>query len=95
MGLGRAIQHRVIFVVDMHGCSGVWSQPGDFIHTMGNAHVYKNHVEPLTMQLERNPRPFPALKLNPDVKDIDGFQMSDFELSGYNPMSKIAMEMAV
>ena len=70
-------------------------KPGDFIHTMGNAHVYKNHVEPLTMQLERNPRPFPALKLNPDVKDIDGFQMSDFELSGYNPMSKIAMEMAV
>lgn len=70
-------------------------KPGDFIHTMGNAHVYKNHVEPLQTQLARNPRPFPVLKMNPDVKDIDGFQMSDFELVGYSPMSKIAMDMAV
>jgi dihydrofolate reductase/thymidylate synthase len=70
-------------------------KPGDFIHVMGNAHVYANHVEPLKTQLQRTPRPFPVLKLNPSVKDIDGFQMSDFELVGYNPMGKIAMEMAV
>ncbi|CAE8624453.1 unnamed protein product [Polarella glacialis] len=70
-------------------------KPGEFIHTMGNAHVYQNHVEPLMTQLERNPRPFPILKVNPDVKDIDGFKASDFELVGYNPLSKIAMEMAV
>jgi len=70
-------------------------KPGEFIHTMGNAHVYQNHVEPLQTQLERTPRPFPILKVNPDVMDIDGFQASDFELVGYNPLNKIAMDMAV
>eukprot|EP00929_Paragymnodinium_shiwhaense_P013438 TRINITY_DN121291_c0_g1_i1.p1 TRINITY_DN121291_c0_g1~~TRINITY_DN121291_c0_g1_i1.p1 ORF type:complete len:517 (+),score=120.79 TRINITY_DN121291_c0_g1_i1:52-1602(+) len=70
-------------------------KPGDFVHTLGNAHVYKNHVEPLKTQLERTPRPFPILKINPEVKDIDGFKMSDFELVGYNPQGKISMEMAV
>eukprot|EP00927_Polykrikos_kofoidii_P086971 TRINITY_DN98_c0_g1_i2.p1 TRINITY_DN98_c0_g1~~TRINITY_DN98_c0_g1_i2.p1 ORF type:complete len:488 (+),score=57.35 TRINITY_DN98_c0_g1_i2:68-1531(+) len=70
-------------------------KPGEFIHTLGNAHVYRNHVEPLETQLQRTPRPFPTLKVNPDVTDIDGFQASDFELVGYNPLGKIAMEMAV
>jgi len=70
-------------------------KPGDFVHSMGNAHVYSNHIEPLKTQLERTPRPFPTLKVNPDVKDIDGFKASDFELVGYSPHGKIAMEMAV
>jgi len=70
-------------------------KPGEFVHTLGNAHVYQNHVEPLKTQLERTPRPFPVLRINPEVKDIDGFQMSDFELIGYNPHGKIAMDMAV
>merc|ERR1719458_174918 len=70
-------------------------KPGEFIHSMGNAHVYKNHVEPLKLQLERTPRPFPALKMNSEVRDIDSFKASDFELVGYNPHGKIAMEMAV
>jgi len=70
-------------------------KPGEFIHTMGNTHVYKNHVEPLRVQLERNPRPFPALQINRDVTDIDDFKADDFELVGYNPLGKIAMEMAV
>jgi len=70
-------------------------KPGEFVHTMGNTHVYQNHVEPLLTQLERTPRPFPVLRVNSDVKDIDGFQASDFELVGYNPHGKIAMEMAV
>jgi dihydrofolate reductase/thymidylate synthase len=70
-------------------------KPGEFVHTLGNAHVYQNHVDPLEEQLKRTPRPFPILRVNPDVKDIDGFQMSDFELIGYNPHGKIAMEMAV
>jgi len=70
-------------------------KPGEFIHNMGNTHVYKNHVEPLKTQLDRTPRPFPILKINPEVKDIDGFQTSDFEVLGYNPHGKIAMEMAV
>merc|ERR1740138_962336 len=70
-------------------------QPGEFIHTLGNAHVYENHVEPLKTQLERTPRPFPILKVNPDIKDIDGFKASDFELVGYNPHGAIKMDMAV
>jgi len=70
-------------------------KPGDFVHTLGNAHVYKNHVEPLRTQLERTPRPFPVLKVNPEVTDIDGFQASDFKLVGYDPHGKIAMDMAV
>merc|ERR1712205_198000 len=47
-------------------------KPGEFVH-MGNTHVYENHVEPLMGQLERTPRPFPLVRLNPDIKDIDGF----------------------
>jgi dihydrofolate reductase/thymidylate synthase len=70
-------------------------KPGDFIHNMGNTHVYSNHIEPLKTQLERTPRPFPVLRMNPDVKDIDGFKASDFEVFGYNPHGKIAMDMAV
>jgi len=70
-------------------------QPGEFIHTLGNAHVYENHVEPLKTQLERTPRPFPILKVNPDIKDIDSFQASDFELVGYSPHGTIKMDMAV
>merc|ERR1719502_1691857 len=58
-------------------------------------HVYSNHVDPLLTQLERTPRPFPVLKINPEVKDIDSFQASDFEIVGYSPHAKIAMEMAV
>jgi len=70
-------------------------KPGELVHTLGNAHVYQNHVEPLMTQLERTPRPFPILKINPDVTDIDGFKPSDFEIIGYDPHKKIAMEMAV
>jgi len=70
-------------------------KPGEFIHNMGNTHVYKNHIDPLKTQLERTPRPFPLLRINPEVKDIDGFKASDFELIGYNPHGKIAMDMAV
>jgi len=70
-------------------------QPGEFIHTLGNAHIYKNHVDPLKEQLQRTPRPFPVLRINPAVQDIDGFKASDFEILGYNPHGKIAMEMAV
>merc|ERR1712078_670112 len=59
-------------------------KPGEFVHTMGNAHVYQNHIEPLKEQLKRTPRPFPVLKINQDVTDIDGFQASDFELVGWS-----------
>jgi dihydrofolate reductase/thymidylate synthase len=68
---------------------------GNYIHTIGDAHVYKNHVEALQKQLERIPRAFPILKINKEVEAIDKFKFSDFQLIGYNPYPKIKMDMAV
>lgn len=68
---------------------------GDFVHTIGDAHVYLNHIDALKEQLQRVPRAFPKLFLNPTVSDIDAFQFSDFTIEGYNPDAAIKMEMAV
>jgi len=70
-------------------------QAGEFIHVIGDCHVYLNHVEPLRMQLQRQPRPFPTLEINPEVLSIDDFKYSDFKIVGYNPYENIKMEMAV
>jgi thymidylate synthase len=70
-------------------------KPGDFVHTIGDAHIYLNHVDALKEQLQREPRPFPKLKINPDKLHIDDFEFSDFEIIGYNPHKPIKMEMAV
>lgn len=56
---------------------------GDFVHTFGDAHIYKNHFEQIELQLSREPYPLPTMKINPDVKDIFDFQFSDFELIDY------------
>ncbi|RYR69762.1 hypothetical protein Ahy_A03g016314 isoform B [Arachis hypogaea] len=69
--------------------------PGDFIHVIGDAHVYRNHVRPLQEQLQNHPKPFPILKINPKKKDIDSFVAADFNLIGYDPHQKIEMKMAV
>ncbi|KAK9473118.1 thymidylate synthase/dCMP hydroxymethylase domain-containing protein [Dipodascopsis tothii] len=68
---------------------------GDFIHTMGDAHVYRDHIEPLREQLARDPREFPTLEIRRRVDDIDGFEYSDFEIVGYRPHAKIDMRMSV
>ncbi|XP_023006898.1 bifunctional dihydrofolate reductase-thymidylate synthase-like [Cucurbita maxima] len=68
---------------------------GDFIHVIGDAHVYRTHVRPLQEQLQKLPKPFPTLKINPEKNDIDSFAAADFELIGYDPHEKIAMKMAV
>ncbi|KAF0684030.1 Aste57867_23951 [Aphanomyces stellatus] len=68
---------------------------GDFIHVIGDAHVYLNHVEPLRQQLARAPRPFPTLRLNPAKTDIDAFEFSDFTIDAYNPHKTIKMDMSV
>jgi thymidylate synthase len=60
-------------------------EPGEFIHTMGDAHIYTNHIEQVKLQLTREPRALPKMVLNPDVKDIFGFQYEDFSLEGYDP----------
>ncbi|XP_025787041.1 thymidylate synthase isoform X3 [Puma concolor] len=70
-------------------------KPGDFIHTLGDAHIYLNHIEPLKMQLQREPRPFPKLRILRKVETIDDFKAEDFQIEGYNPHPTIKMEMAV
>jgi dihydrofolate reductase/thymidylate synthase len=68
---------------------------GEFIHVIGDAHVYKNHVEPLLMQLEREPRPFPVLKIDASITEIDAFRYEHLTVEGYNPHASIKMDMAV
>ncbi|KAG6779535.1 hypothetical protein POTOM_015927 [Populus tomentosa] len=69
--------------------------PGDFVHVIGDAHVYHTHIRPLQEQLRKLPKPFPILKINSEKKDIDTFVAADFKLMGYDPHQKIEMKMAV
>lgn len=68
---------------------------GDFIHSIGDAHVYLTHVQPLIKQLKRKPNEFPTLKINPNKKCITDFVYGDFKVVGYKPQKRIKMEMAV
>lgn len=68
---------------------------GDFVHTMGDAHLYTNHLEQTDLQLSRSPLPLPQMSLNPDVKDIFGFVYEDFELTGYECHGAIKAPIAV
>nr|AIA13976.1 thymidylate synthase [uncultured bacterium] len=69
--------------------------PGEFVHTLGDAHLYSNHLEQARLQLTREPRALPQMKINPSVKSIFEFDYSDFELSGYEPHPHIKAEVAV
>lgn len=70
-------------------------QLGDFVHTMGDAHLYRNHLDQAKLQLTRTPHALPRMKINPAVKDIFAFQFEDFELEGYDPHPAIKAEVAV
>jgi dihydrofolate reductase/thymidylate synthase len=95
MGLGvpfNIASYSLLTCMLAHVCDLV---PGDFIHVLGDAHVYKTHVRPLQEQLLNLPKPFPVMKINPEKKQIDSFVASDFDLTGYDPHKKIEMKMAV
>jgi thymidylate synthase len=70
-------------------------KPGEFVHTFGDVHLYLNHLEQADLQLAREPRPLPVLKLNPAVKDLFAFRYEDFELLGYDPHPAIRAPIAV
>ncbi|MFN3150802.1 thymidylate synthase [Bremerella sp.] len=70
-------------------------QPGDFVHTFGDAHLYSNHLEQTRLQLSREPKSLPTMKINPDVKDIFAFKFEDFELIDYDPHPHISAPVAV
>lgn len=70
-------------------------KPGELIHTLGDAHIYLNHLEQVDLQLSRTPKPLPQMKLNPDVKDIFDFKYEDFELLNYDAWPHIAGQVSV
>ena len=70
-------------------------QPGEFIHTFGDAHIYNNHMEQIELQLSREPRPLPTMRLNPAVRDLFAFRFEDFTLENYDPYPHIKGEVAV
>ncbi|XP_065828486.1 thymidylate synthase-like [Oscarella lobularis] len=95
MGLGvpfNIASYSLLTCMIAHVCD---LKPGDFIHTLGDAHVYLNHIEPLRAQLKRTPRRFPSLVFKRKVTDIDDFKFEDFEIVGYKPHPTIKMKMAV
>ncbi|MFP4295874.1 MAG: thymidylate synthase, partial [Halothiobacillaceae bacterium] len=70
-------------------------KPGEFVHTLGDAHLYSNHLDQARLQLTREPRPLPTMTLNPDRREIDSFVFEDFTLSGYDPHPHIKAAVAV
>lgn len=68
---------------------------GDFVHTLGDAHIYRNHLEQVELQLSREPRPLPQMKINPEVKSIFDFKYEDFQLINYDPYPHIPGKVSV
>ena len=93
LGVPFNIASYALFTMMMAQVTGF--EPGYFVHTIGDAHLYSNHVEQAKLQLSRTPRELPHMRINPEVKDIFGFKFEDFELEGYDPHPHIKAEVAV
>lgn len=94
MGLGvpfNIASYALLTHMIAHVCE---LQPGDFIHSIGDAHIYENHKEQLLLQLTRAPKPFPSLRIKHPAKNIDDFTLENFELVGYNPHPKIILPLS-
>lgn len=70
-------------------------EAGDFVHTLGDTHIYNNHIEQVKEQLSRTPRKLPRMVINPEVKNIFDFKFEDFELENYDPLPHIKAEVSV
>jgi thymidylate synthase len=95
MGLGVPFNIASYALLTVLVAKATGLKPGELVHVLGDAHVYLNHVEPLSIQLKRAPRPFPTLSVKRDTRDIEAFRWEDLELTGYDPHPAIPMEMNV
>ncbi len=93
LGVPFNIASYSLFTMMMAQVTGL--KPGEFVHTFGDVHIYSNHMEQVKEQLKRKPRPFPKMKINPKVKNIDDFKIEDFELLDYNPYDSIKADVTV
>lgn len=93
LGVPFNIASYALFTMMMAQVCGL--KPGDFVHTLGDAHLYSNHLDQTKLQLSRTPRTLPTMKINPDIKDLFSFDYHDFELSDYDPHPGIKAEVAV
>ncbi|MEM8846631.1 MAG: thymidylate synthase [Bacteroidota bacterium] len=93
LGVPFNIASYALFTLMMAQVCGY--QPGEFVHTFGDAHIYNNHMEQVELQLSREPRPLPTMRLNPEVKNIFEFTFDDFELLNYDPHPHIKGVVAV
>ena len=93
LGIPFNIASYSLFIMMIAQVCGL--QPGEFVHTIGDAHIYLNHLDQINLQLTREPRELPTMKINPNVKSIFDFKIEDFELVGYNPHGRIKGKVAV
>lgn len=93
LGVPFNIASYALFTMMMAQVCGY--EPGDFVHTFGDAHIYSNHYEQMELQLSREPRELPIMKINPEVNDIFGFKFDDFTLENYDPHPPIKGKVAV
>ncbi|MFT3740850.1 MAG: thymidylate synthase [Breznakibacter sp.] len=93
LGVPFNIASYAILTMMMAQITGL--KPGDFVHTLGDAHIYTNHIEQVKTQFARAPRPLPQMRLNPDITDIFDFDYSDFTLENYDPHPHIKGDIAV